>query len=212
VKGTSFTVDTTEIHYPVFEWAWNEMHTVQIDGRDVYYRTTGQYRHAIWDDGGERSQPEFGYIEFYMTFPRGTFLLSLYAYDYERNQRSSQEYSIYDETGTTLLASKTISGDIFNEGVYETFQVENPCASFTILLRVYNNAGHVQWTSPYPEDRSYNVVLSGIFVDLPSVGGYGTPIGSTETLRSFSGMALVLVIVTYLIISTSKANQKIFTS
>lgn len=152
------------IQYPVFEWAWAGWHGSQTDPREVYYTTsiegTGNgpgWRLATWDDGGERCQPKHGYMDFHLTFPEGTYLLSLYAYDYERNQRDSQEYQIWDETGTTLLASKQISGTAFDEGVYEIFKVVAPPEDCTIIVRVYNDAGH-----PTP---TINLVLSGIFVD-----------------------------------------------
>lgn len=151
------------IKYPVFEYAWAEWHSNQTEPREVYYNTTilgtgdgPGWILACWDDGGERSQPVNGYMNFKLYFPEGSYLLSLYAYDFE-GTRSSQEYRIYDETGTFLLDRKQIKGSIFDEGVYETFKVVAQPAGLTIIVQVYNDAGHGIGTS--------NVVLSGIFVD-----------------------------------------------
>lgn len=154
--STSTWVDS--VQYPVFEWAWEAKGMGSAsEPRAVYYPIAGQWRKACWDDGGERSQPEHGYMDFHLTFPEGTYLLSLYAYDEERTTRASQTYEIYDETGTTLLVSKQISGDAFNDGIYETFKVVAESEGCTIIVRVYNDAGH--------PDPNINVLLSGIFVD-----------------------------------------------
>lgn len=175
--------DHTPVKEPVFEWAWDSPHATQTDLREVYY--SGSYkcatpigdctdtgtccgkgwRLACWDDGGERCQPVNGYFNVTMYFPQGTYLLSLYAYDYEHWPRDSQEYRIYSANGQTLLASHQISGQAFDDGVYATFKVVAPYRGLTIIVQVYNDAGHVSYQWPYPQDRTYNVLLSGIFVD-----------------------------------------------
>ncbi len=170
-NGTFFDPIKVMIQYPTFEWAWNSPQTSQgSDARTVFYPLANMWRLAAWDDGGERSFPTHGYMNFTLFFPGGTYLLSLYAYDYERTSRQSEEYLIYDSTGTQLLASKQISGTTFDEGVFETFNVTAPIGGLTIILQVYNDAGHPA--------NTVNVVLSGIFVDkLRSIGGELLPEG-----------------------------------
>ncbi len=176
------------IQYPAFEWKWSEWTNTQSKpgGRDVYYtmslpgtddepsidKVPGSngpgWRLAAWDDGGERGRPEHGYMNFTLTFPRiGTYLLSLYAYDKETNNRESQEYRIYDATGTQLLASKQIAGAAFDNGVYETFEVTVPLGGLTIIVQVYNDAGYAPYVNGVgvAAGKTINVVLSGIFVD-----------------------------------------------
>jgi len=188
VNGTRFLPPTGgPIQYPVFEFSWQDWHSTQTEPREVYYTMlipgTGGgpgWRLSSWDDGGERSQPSHGYMNFTLTFAKGDYYLSLYAYDYERTSRWSEEYRIYDSTGTTLLASKGISGTVFDEGVYEIFRVTAPDGGLKIIVQVYNDAGHVG--QPYPPDKTNNVVLSGIFVDCikpPQVGGQYTAIDSS---------------------------------
>lgn len=156
------------IQYPVFEWdpkgsvggdpVWYGTPPVD-DPRCAYYPSEGEYRFAVWDDGGERCKPEHGWMDFHLTFPEGTYLLSLYAYDYSRT-RQSLTYQIYEDVDGeigTLLDSRQISGDAFNEGVYEIFKVVAPAEGCTIIVRVNNDAGH-----PTP---NLNVLMSGIFVD-----------------------------------------------
>ena len=146
------------VQYPIFEWAWSGWYpTRPADLRAAYYTSTGQWRLACWDDGGERCQPVHGFEDFHLTFPQGTYLLSFYGYDYERDQRQSLEYVILDQTGTIEFASKQISGAAFDEGIYEIFKVVAPPGGLTIIARVYNDAGH-----PSP---NLNALLSGIFVD-----------------------------------------------
>ena len=149
------------VQYPVFEWAWEGWQSSQgADPRRVYYPVGSggnHWRLACWDDGGERCLPLHGYMNFPLFFPEGTYLLSLYAYDYERNQRTTQEYRIYDETMTPLTDPVQISGTAFDEGIYEIFMVVAPPGGLTIIVQVYNDAGH-----PSP---TLNVLLSGIFVD-----------------------------------------------
>jgi hypothetical protein len=205
INGTRyFPPEGGQIQYPAFEYAWGDWHTTQTEPREVYYTMaipgTGNgpgWRLASWDDGGERCQPLHGYMNFTLTFPEGDYFLSLYAYDYERDTRWSQEYRIYDSTGTTLLASKRISGTVFDEGVYEIFSVAAPAGGLTIILQVYNDAGHVG--EPFPPDRTNNVVLSGVFVDCivspppPQVGGeYAAIDSSALTKQSNAGASELL--------------------
>jgi len=207
VNGTLFMLPTGgSIQYPVFEWAYEDWHDTQTDPREVYYTTyipgtenedgSGGgpgWRFAMWDDGNERSQPLNGYMNFTLTFPEGRYMLSLYAYDYERNSRSSQEYRIYDETGTTLLASKQISGAVFDEGVYENFMVDAPPGGFTIILQVYNDAGHGYQFEP---GKTWNLALSGIFVDVePTVGGTIVPIDAVEQIAPWIGLCSIIGII-----------------
>jgi len=191
INGTRLAPsETIEIQYPAFEYAWEDWHSVQTEPREVYYTMaipgTGGgpgWRLASWDDGGERCQPSHGYMNFTLTFPKGDYYLSLYAYDYERTSRWSQEYRIYDSTGTNLLASKGISGNVLDEGVYEIFRVTAPDDGLTIILQVYNDAGHVG--EPFPPDKTNNVVLSGIFLDciIPRVGGSYAAIDSAALTK-----------------------------
>ena len=178
VNGTKFTpLGGGTVQYPGFEWAYADWHVSQTDPREVWYNTTipgvggPGWRLASWDDGSERSQPMHGYLNFTLTFPRqGRYLLSLYAYDYERISRWSQEYRIFDETGMMLLATRQINGTVFDEGVYEIFVVNVPASALTIVVQVFNDAGHV--AAPSSLDRTNNVILSGIFIDCyPPVGG-----------------------------------------
>ncbi|MEM2093849.1 MAG: hypothetical protein QXI32_00960 [Candidatus Bathyarchaeia archaeon] len=201
IDGTYYVVsETVKIQYPAFEYAWGDWHSTQTDPREVYYTMalpdTGGgpgWRLASWDDGGERCQPYHGYMNFTLTFPQGDYYLSLYAYDYERFSRWSQEYRIYDSTGTTLLASKQISGTVFDEGVYEIFRISAPEGGLTIILQVYNDAGHVG--EPFQPDKTNNVVLSGIFLDciIPRVGGSYTTIDSTAFTTSSRANTLGLI-------------------
>jgi hypothetical protein len=177
------------IEYPVFTFAWSGFFTNRadlkypnydgwdttlMDPRPLYYTQNTPdvggpgWRAAAWDDGGERCQPPYGYMNFTLVFPiKGSYVLSLYAYDYEDVSRWSQEYRIYNEAGNQLLASKEIEGTVFDNGVYESFKVTVPDGGMTIILQVYNNAGHVPYVfgETYPADKTNNVVLSGIFVE-----------------------------------------------
>ena len=189
INGTRYYYSPPEgyVQYPAFEWRWTDQHDPPqgSDPREVYYPVANKWRFACWDDGGERSQPTHGYINFTLTFPQGTYLLSLYAYDYEKatsnGKRESQVYRIYDATGTTLLAGPVrISGKIFDEGVYEVFIVVAPAGGRTIIVQVYNDAGHYG-----SEGESYghtlNVILSGIFVDKIKTCVCGLTIGFWKT-------------------------------
>jgi len=209
INGTMMYLDSPYVQYPAFEWAWDDWHTSQTDHREVYYTTyidgTGGgpgWRLCAWDDGGERCQPVYGYINVTLTFPQGTYLLSLYAYDKEQDQRFSQSYYIYDSTGT-LIASKTISGSAFDNGVYEIFKVMAPEGGLTIVVQVYNEAGHAADLTP---DSSINVLLSGIFVDeLPVVGGFIVPTNYAGLISPLI-VALILLVIFAVII---KRNYQI---
>jgi hypothetical protein len=174
VTGTKYVPNpiygVNYVQYPVFEWSWNDMHDKPVqDPREVYYSTYDQWKLATWDDGGERSGPRHGYMNFTLNFPEGRFLLSLYAYDYEKYlagnpaARDSQEYRIYDRNGN-LLDSKRISGEVFDNGVYEIFEVVAPSCGYNITVQVFNDGGHYP-NGPYPPEHTINIVLSGIFVD-----------------------------------------------
>jgi len=145
------------IQYPVFEWGWSDFTATQIGPRQVYYPQQQAWRYACWDDGNERCKPVNGYENFKLYFPEGIYMLSLYAYDYELTPRTTMEYRIYDETGINLLASKQVQEADLDGGVFEIFKVTAPPEGCTIIVQVYNDAGH-----PSP---TLNVLLSGIFVD-----------------------------------------------
>jgi hypothetical protein len=191
-NGTLFDPIKAIIQYPTFEFAWELPQTSQgSDARRVFYPLADMWRLAAWDDGGERSFPTHGYINFTLFFPQGLYLLSLYAYDFERTSRQSEQYLIYDRTGTQLLASKQISGTTFDEGVFETFNVTAPIGGLKIIVQVYNDAGH--------PDLTNNVVLSGIFVDkLKPIGGELLPeglltLGSLIAVLALSSAAVAVV-------------------
>lgn len=194
-NGTFYDPSKVRIQYPTFEWAWEDPQTSQgSDARRVYYPIAKMWRLAIWDDGGERSFPIHGYMNFTMFFPQGMYLLSLYAYDYEHTSRKSEEYRIYDATGTQLLASKQISGTIFDEGVFETFNVTAPFGGLTIKLQVYDDAGH--------PDNNVNVLLSGIFVDCVNpVGGELLPVGVLTLQNVIMVLAISSAVVALVLVS-----------
>lgn len=139
------------IQYPVFEWAWEDNFN-STDPRAALFEVCadGGRKLTIWDDGSERGFPSEGYFNVTLTFPDGCFMLSLYAYDMERDQRDNQTIYITDEAGT-VLASGIIQGQEFDEGIYLQFTVHGPT---TIVVQVKKSPGSV------------NALLSGIFVDL----------------------------------------------
>jgi hypothetical protein len=214
INGTTFTTGTTPpiVQYPAFEWNWSGFDTTQVDHREVYYNNASGtcgvgYRYACWDDGGERSQPVNGYINITMHFPNGTWLLSLYSYNsvgLDAALRESEVYNIYDATGTTLLASKQVSGSSWNNGVYEIFSVTAPLSGLTIIVQVYNDLGH-----PTP---NLNVLLSGIFVDRlpppPPTGGFLSSINPFSLLAPWIALALILAVPVGLIAYTKHRTKK----
>jgi hypothetical protein len=214
INGTTFATGGNPpiVQYPTFEWNWSGWDATQADHREVYYNNASGtcgvgYRYACWDDGGERSQPVNGYFNVTMTFPNGTWLLSLYGYNsvgLDAAQRVSETYNIYDATGTTLLASKSVSGSAWNGGVYEIFSVIAPLSGLTIIVQVYNNPGH-----PTP---TLNVLLSGIFVDRlpppPPTGGFLFSISPFSLLAPWIGLALILAVPAALIAYTKNRTKK----
>ena len=166
VRGTHFCLPESPgdcIQYPAFEWAWSgwSPSRASADVRACYYATTipgtgggPGWRMAAYDDGGERCKPLHGWMNVTLTIPVGTYTLALYAYDKESKPdgdplaRYSQEYRIYDQTGTTLLASKQISGTNFDNGVYEIFDIVAPTGGLTIIVQVYNDSGHYRARDP----------------------------------------------------------------
>ena len=166
VDGTVFAWSdfqsyTECVQYPVFEWAWEEYQELPSDPRAVYFPSQDKWRLTVWDDGGERGTPVNGYIDFNLFFPEGQYLLSLYTYDYETNQRESVEFVLYDENGAEL-ASRQVSGDALDGGAYEQFVVDVPAGGGSLIVQVVNDAG-------YP--ASLNTLLAGIFVDCLGGGG-----------------------------------------
>jgi hypothetical protein len=184
------------IEYPIFEWAWDHKpqyqkyygwHNESVkEHRSVYYPIHHFINHsdptiqdpsltwrlAAWDDGGERCTPKHGYMNFTLTFPEGPYMLSLYAYDYEKvlGSRESQEYRIYDTDGSTLLASATVSGEEYDNGIYAIFMVDIPYDDYKLTLQVWNPDHNNK------KIGGINVALSGIFVDcLFENPGTGTP-------------------------------------
>lgn len=217
VNGTRFIPPTGGVvQYPGFEYAWADFHASQTDPREVWYNTTipsiggPGWRLASWDDGGERCQPTHGYLNFTLAFPKqGRYLLSLYAYDYERFSRWSEEYRIYNKTDMTLLATKEINGTVFDEGVYESFMVNVPAGGLTILVQVYNDAGHV--AEPFPPDRTNNVVLSGIFVDCyQPVGGEVAAMNPYKMLIPMTILAIMTLapLLAYVCINKRRMKQR----
>ena len=192
INGTRMVIPTgLPIKYPAFEFAWGAPHSSQTEPREVYYPLKGMWILASWDDGGERSQPTHGYFNITMYFPSGSYMLSLYAYDFERI-RTSETFNIYGSTGSVLYDSHQISGTTYQEGVYESSTVSAPPGGLTIIVQIYNDAGH-----PNP---NLNVVLSGIFVDLTapgenpppqrSVGGEIIPVGTLAQLAPWIAAAV----------------------
>lgn len=145
------------IQYPVFEWAWDGFNST--DPRAAHFKTHVEgaggpgTRLTCWDDGSERDKifpmTSEGYFNVTMEFPQGVFMLSLYAYDKERNERPNQTIFITNESGEVLV-SAVMDGPEFDEGIYLQFLV---CGPTTIIVHVMRG----------PE--SANALLSGIFVD-----------------------------------------------
>jgi len=158
------------IQWPAFEWAWDDFNS--SDPRAAHFKTTVEgsggpgTRLTCWDDGSERGYPSDGYINITLEFPKGMFMLSLYAYDMERWQRPNQTIYITDESGE-ILASAVMEGTEFDEGIYLQFLV---CGPTTVIVQVMKGS------------ESVNAVLSGIFVDkLPCVKWCGKTIGFWKT-------------------------------
>jgi hypothetical protein len=146
-------------------------------------------------------------MNFTMHFPQGVWLLSLYAYDYQTDERFSQIYRIYNETGA-LLDSKHIEGATFDNGVYESFKVVAPDAGgLTIIVQVYNDAGH--GTGPgFPPDKTVNLALSGIFVDqLPPTGGFLFE-PDKPALLEYIGLSITLIVPSALIVYIVARKKK----
>ncbi len=164
------------IQYPAFEWLWHEKYDDSYktdpygqvwnttDPRACWFNTTtvrnGTWiggpgtRLTSWDDGSERGFPLNGYLNITLEFPAGYFILSIYAYDYEReingkDWRPSQTVYITDAAGK-ILASGKMSGTEFDEGIYLHFLV---CGPTKIIVHVVK------------DEASINVTVSGIFVD-----------------------------------------------
>jgi hypothetical protein len=210
LNGTEYLVpEDGTILYPAFEWNWTDWHSTQTDGREVYYNNASGtcaigWKYNAWDDGGERCQPVHGYFNVTMHFPNGTWLLSLYGYDYE-GERDSEQYLIYDGTGSTLLASARVNGTVWDNGVYETFSVVAPEDGLDIVIQVYNDAGHDENYTI----GTYNVLLSGIFVDpLPPTGGFLFGIDKLGLLGPFLiGLAAMVVVPAAVIVYVKHKKQ-----
>ena len=158
------------VQWPVFEWAWESNQTEQGDDlRRVFYPQKSLWRLACWDDGSERDTDGIhseGYFNVTLEFPEGKFMLSLYAYDYERVQRADQTIIIVGESGD-VLATAVMSGTEFDEGIYLQFVV---CGPTTITVKVLRGSA------------SINALLSGIFIDkLPCDPWCGRTIGFWKT-------------------------------
>jgi hypothetical protein len=177
IAGTRVQVGSETIQYPAFSFMWDYAGWSETpdDHREVYYQNLWEegpgWILMTWDDGGERSFPTNGYINVTLTFPRGNWSMALYAYDYERAPagtwlaRAEQTYRIYDLNGNSLV-NTTIAGEIFDNGVYEIYEVTAPTDGYTIIVQVYNSGGHYPIDSdPFPLSHTINVVLSGIFID-----------------------------------------------
>ncbi len=180
IQGTRTTTPSGNwIQYPAFCFAWDVWHNEATDPREVHYKFLNNggegWRFIAWDDGGERSLPQNGYINVTLTFPEGTWQMALYAYDYENapaktwGAREQQTYRIFDLNGNTLVEDVTIAGEILNNGVYEIYEVTAPEGGVTIILQVYNSGGNYGYDNyshgEFPDTHTINVVLSGIFIE-----------------------------------------------
>jgi hypothetical protein len=145
------------IQIPVFEWAWDNFNSSDI--RACYFTNESGVagpgtRLTCWDDGAE-STP-FGslsesHFNITMTFPEGAFMLSLYAYNEEGAGLYRDNQTIYvTDTSGKILATGTMKGTEFYEGMYLNFVV---CGPTTIVVQVKKSPA------------SLNALLSGIFVD-----------------------------------------------
>jgi hypothetical protein len=186
------------------EWAWNTMHDFVggQDPREAYYPSLNQWRLACWDDGAERCNPKDSYMNFTLNFPEGTYLLSFYAYDYEKLQpghiaaRDSQEYRVFSDNGT-LMTTRRISGIAFDDGVYEIFKVNAVDESCTFVVQVYNDGGHYS-TKPRPPEHTINTLVSAIFVD--KLGPKKVP--------SLSPLLIFLLIASTTMVGAIKINKR----
>jgi hypothetical protein len=165
----TYTLEGTRtkfVQYPTWAWSWGNGTQTQTDPRECYYPKASYWKLACWDDGGDRGTPLHGWFDINLVIPKGNWKLSVYAYDYEMWSRSTQLYIIMDSSGHTL-ATKQIGGTAFDNGVYETFQIS--CSANTqITMRVYNDAGTAPILgspSDYPQDKTLNVLVSGVFLD-----------------------------------------------
>ena len=166
------------IQYPAFEWVWGKGYdetyiyddygqvwnttdpracwfntTIErtIEGDNIWVGGPGT-RLTCWDCGAERGFPDNGYINVTLEFPEGFFMLSLYAYDFERDvggSRTSQTVYITDVDGN-VLAVGVMEDEEFDNGIYLNFLV---CGPTTIIVHIVKDEG------------SINTTLSGIFVD-----------------------------------------------
>jgi len=148
--GTLYRNDMGSIQYPVFEWAWGDT-SARKDARVLDWPDGSGKKATCWEDGSDRGFPRNGYFNIEMEFPSGTYLLSLYAYDYERKGRSVQEIVVKDNSNSSLTTSTTTIGDKeFDEGIYLKFAIFGPS---NVLIQVRRSSDSV------------NAILSGIFVD-----------------------------------------------
>jgi len=154
LKGTLYNMPGIGlIQYPVFAWAWDEFNS--SDPRAAHFKTHvvdaggPGTRLTCWDDGSERGFPSDGYFNVTLEFPKGNFMLSLYAYDKSIAGRPNQTFYITNEIGE-ILASAEMRDLEFDGGIYHSFVV---CGPTTIIVHVKKGPA------------SINAILSGIFVD-----------------------------------------------
>jgi hypothetical protein len=211
------------VQYPTFEFAWDnwgsadpraavfETHIVRTttDGTVVDIGGPGR-RCTSWDCGAERGFPEDGYFDVNLTFTSGsfaskTFLLSLYAYDFEMWSRGDEYITVYDKTMTNVLASYTIAAADLDNSIYVQFWVGAPT---TIVVRIMKQPGTPLTT---------NAVLSGIFfdselVDYP-VGGYSSFSDKLQLISNFlfntpTGWILLALMATGVSVATIKLIRR----
>jgi hypothetical protein len=145
IDGTKYLSKTDQIQYPAFEWAQDEY---SIDDRRIPESPLlFQKRLATsWVDGSDRGFPSNGYFNITLVFPKGAYLLSLYAYDHER-VRSTEQIVVSD---LTQVLNSTIIEEEFHEGVYLKFAI---FSTSNIVVQVIRGSSSV------------NAILSGVFID-----------------------------------------------
>jgi hypothetical protein len=137
------------IQLPAFVWAWEKgFQNPHKDDRALYFPHEEGFRLTTWFDGSERGFPLYGYFKITLSFPEGSYLLSLYGYDMERTQRSNQTVTL--TINGKVSDSKVIKEKDFDEGVYILYLVKGPAEAVVKIGK---------------EADSVNTVLSGVFID-----------------------------------------------
>ncbi|RJX16066.1 hypothetical protein CW703_02525 [Candidatus Bathyarchaeota archaeon] len=155
-------------HYAAYAWT-DTRDPIPTDPRVLVYPTVKLYHgypppldgriYGQWDSG-EMGYP-LNYFIIKLEIPKGKYLLSVYAMDFEEYGRS-ETIEVWDENMNTLLDSQYITADEINNGIYLKWYVKGPQ---TINIKVIADQGNL------------NSFLDGIFLNCLKVGG--------ETLNSF---------------------------